>query len=75
MALTPEQLDALMGMLSKTRAEEATCEECAAQLAEFAEAHLSNLSIPERLEAIGHHLALCGECREVYEALLNAMED
>jgi uncharacterized protein with PIN domain len=74
MTLSHEQTKKLLGMLSLTRGEEADCGDCLKELATFAESELEGKSVPERLEAIEHHLALCGECREEYEALLAALK-
>lgn len=75
MVLSREQIDALLHMLSLTRSQEPTCDECAKQLAEFAENHLAGRSVPDGLEAIEHHLELCGPCREEFLVLLKALED
>ncbi len=75
MAFSREQLEALIRMVSLTRSEEVTCDECLKDLAEFAENELVGKSVPEGLRAIEHHLAVCGECREEYEALLAALKD
>ena len=75
MSLSREQIDALLGMLSLTRQDELSCDECVKQLAEFAENHINKKSVPEWLAAIEHHLELCGECREEFEALLKALDD
>ncbi len=44
-------------------------------LAEFAERSLEGKPIPEALQAIQHHLAICAECQEEYEALLTALTE
>ena len=74
MALSRGQIKELIRTLSLTRAEEPTCDECLKKLGEFAENELEGKSVPESLRAIEHHLALCGECREEYEALLAALK-
>ena len=73
MSMSREQIDALLGMLSLTRTTEPTCEECARDLAEFVEHQLTGKPTPEALEAIEHHLRLCGECHEEFETLLAAL--
>jgi hypothetical protein len=74
MALSKEQLEVLLNSVSLTRSDEATCDGCLQGLAEFAERSLAGKSIPESLRAIEHHLSLCGECRQEYEALLAALK-
>ena len=73
MAFSKEQLGALFKMLSLTRSEEPNCDECLNKLAEFAELEMQGKPTPEALEAIEHHLELCGECREEYDALMAAI--
>jgi uncharacterized protein with PIN domain len=75
MALSREQMEALLRSLSLTRQEEITCDECLKEVAEFAENELQGKTVPESLEAVAQHLLLCGECREEYEALLRALGD
>jgi len=75
MKLSKEQIDHLLEMLSLTRPGELTCGQCARQLAEFAENHLEGKSLAAGAEAIEHHLKLCGDCREEFQALLRALEE
>lgn len=72
--LSKQEIDGLMRLIGLTRDEEINCEQCLARVAEFAEQELAGKSIPQGLEAVQHHLALCGECREEYEALRRALE-
>jgi uncharacterized protein with PIN domain len=74
MELSKEQIDALLNSVSLTRPAEATCDECLRDLAEFAERSLSGKSISDGLRAVEHHLSICAECREEYEALLAALK-
>ena len=74
MNLSPDQIKALLKMLALTRAEESTCAECLKQMAEFAECKLQGKPVEEGLQAIEHHLAICGECKEEFEALMRALE-
>ena len=75
MALSRREIDALINTVSLTRAEELTCDECLKGLAEFAEHSLQGKSVPEGLQAIEHHLAICAECQEEYQALHTALKD
>lgn len=74
MALSRQEIDALMKAVSLTRTDELTCDECLKELAEFAEHSLQGKSVPEGLQAVEHHLALCEECQEEYQALLAALK-
>ena len=61
-------------MLSLTKHQELSCDECFSRMAEFAENALADQSVPEDLKAVEHHLALCGECEEEFRALLAALK-
>ena len=74
MALSKEEIAELLRLIGLTRDEEIDCERCLALVAEFAERELASLSVPAGLEAVAHHLAICAECCEEYEALLQALK-
>jgi len=73
MELNYRQIKDLMFLLSITREHELNCNECLDKVAEFAECSLAGKPMPDALEAVRHHLTLCAECREEYEALLKAL--
>ncbi len=78
MPLSKHEIDELIRLVSLTRDAEITCEQCLALVAEFAEHVLAGQTVPQGLEAVEHHLSVCGECREEYEALqatLQHMDD
>lgn len=75
MPLSKEELDGLMRLISLTKDSEINCEQCLALVSEFAEQSLAGKSIPDGLRAVEHHLSICAECREVYEALQRALQD
>jgi len=75
MSLTPEQIDAVLGMLAETHAEELTCDECAARIAEFVEQNMFGKCAPEVVQAVENHMKLCGDCREEFEALREALRE
>ncbi len=74
MSLSKKQIDGLMRLVGLTKDDEINCEQCLAVVAEFAEQQLSGKSIAEGLQAVEHHLSICGECREEYEALLKTLD-
>jgi hypothetical protein len=61
-------------LIGLTRDDEIDCERCLALVAEFAEQELAGRPIPTGLEAVAHHLSICAECCEEYEALLQALK-
>jgi hypothetical protein len=74
MSLSKEEIDGLMRLVGLTKDEEINCEGCLAFVAEFAEREQAGRSIPAGLEAVAHHLSLYAECRDEYEALLQALK-
>ena len=75
MPLSKREIDELMRLLSLTRENEINCEECLSLVAEFADRQLAEKSISEGLKAVEHHLSICAECREEYQALQKALRN
>jgi uncharacterized protein with PIN domain len=75
MPLSKKNLEVLMRLVGLTRDSEINCEQCLAQVAEFAERQLQGKTISESLKTVEHHLSICAECREEYEALERALQD
>lgn len=74
MTLSPKEIDDLLRLVGLTEDREINCEQCLALVSEFAERQLAGRSIAEGLTAVEHHLSICGECREEYEALRRALD-
>jgi predicted anti-sigma-YlaC factor YlaD len=74
MSLSKKQIDGLMRLVGLTKDDEINCEQCLAVVSEFAEQQLSGKSINEVLQAVEHHLSICDDCREEYEALLKTLD-
>ncbi|MEM1303622.1 MAG: hypothetical protein AAGG46_01925 [Planctomycetota bacterium] len=74
MALTSDQIKAMVGMVAGTRNDEITCDECLAGMAEFAEMELAGREMTAAMQAIRDHLDFCPECEEEYQALLAALK-
>jgi predicted anti-sigma-YlaC factor YlaD len=75
MPLSKKQMEGLMRLVGLTKDSEINCDECLSLVAEFAEQALAGKPIPEGLRAVEHHLSVCSECREEYEALRRALDD
>lgn len=73
--LSDEQIQLLLKSLALTRDSEIDCGDCQRDLAEFAEAELRGVTIADGLRAVEHHLAICSECCEEYEALLRVLKE
>ena len=74
MSLSKKEIDGLLRLIGLTRDDEIDCERCLALVAEFAERELAGRSIPAGLETVAHHLSICAECREEFEALLQTLK-
>ena len=75
MPLSKKELDGLLRLIGLTRDNEISCQQCLALVSEFAEQSLAGKSISDGLKAVEHHLTICVECREEYEALQRALKD
>ena len=75
MPLSRKQIDGLMRLVGLTEDSEINCEQCLEVVAEFAELQLAGKSISESLKAVEHHLSICEECREEYEALQRTLDN
>jgi len=73
MNISEDQIQALLEMLTLTKDNEVSCDECLQSMAEFAETTLTGKTVTEGLQCIEEHLELCGECREEFEALKSAL--
>lgn len=70
---TDEDLRVLAGVLRLTRPDELTCDEWLDRVGAYAEARAAGGPPPAGAELIDHHLEICPECREEFEALLAAL--
>lgn len=74
MRLTRDQIGNLKNMLLSTRDEEINCNEFLDHVVELAERQLEGIPVAKGLESVAHHLTLCVECREEYDALLKVLK-
>lgn len=70
---TTEQIKNLATVLLKTRPSELTCDEWLAEIAPYAEALVAARGLPSNAAAVEHHVDICPECKEEFEALLSVM--
>ena len=75
MSLSKKEIDGLIRLLGLTKDDEIDCDRFLSLVAEFAEQALAGKTIPKELKAVEHHLSICAECREEYEALQQALKD
>ncbi len=60
----------MIDMISNTREEELSCDDVHARIAQYADMALAGENVDEFLPLVSHHLDMCPDCREEYEALL-----
>lgn len=73
MNLEPETLKRMVRDVLTTRPDEVGCDECFEQLDRFVEMTLAGKSAAESLPLVQDHLSRCRDCREEFEALLEAL--
>jgi len=66
-------LKKMVRMVLATREEEIGCEECFEQVDRFAELVLDGKPAAEAMPLVQDHLEKCPDCREEFEALLEAL--
>jgi hypothetical protein len=71
--LNPEDLGKLTRALGMTHEEELVCDECFEELDRFVQMELAGLDAAAAMPFVQDHLKKCGDCREEYEALLEAL--
>lgn len=68
-----DELGHLVRAIARTREHEIGCDECLEQVDRFAEMELSGLNAAEAIPLVRDHLDKCVDCREEFEALLEAL--
>lgn len=74
-SLSKNEIAELMRLVVETRDVEINCEQCLALVAEYAERQLVGKSNDAALKSVEHHLTICAECREEYNALRATLVD
>lgn len=75
MKLTTDILKKMVRSVQMTTQQEIGCGECFEQLEQFAGMKLKGKAPEEAMPLVQDHLKKCNDCREEYEALLDAMEE
>ena len=71
----PDQIiHRLISRLENTRADELSCDEVFALVDEYAEASQGGADVGKLTPLLRHHLEMCQECEEEYEALIQVLE-
>ncbi len=71
---TSEALHKMLHMIDQTQEEEYSCDEVYQLLDQYAEAVERGEDTAQLMPLVKHHLDLCRDCHEEYEALLNILE-
>ena len=74
MKLTKDILKNLIQAASKTHEDEIGCDDCFEKMHEFAEMKLAGKSAEKAMPLVEDHLKRCGECKEEFEVLLEALK-
>lgn len=74
MKLDKSVLKKLINSVQKTHSDEIGCDECFDALHEFAEMKLRGKEPEKAMPLVQDHLDKCGECREEFYALLDAIK-
>lgn len=74
MKLSKDVLKKLISKIPYTHEAEIGCDECFDELHTFAEMELEGKSPAKAMPLIQEHLDNCGECRQEYQALLEAVK-
>lgn len=74
MNLNVDVLKKLVASIATTRSDEIACDECFDQVDQFAAQILKGKPAAEALPLVQDHLDRCGDCREEFEALLEAVK-
>jgi hypothetical protein len=69
----PQRLKRLVRGIMTAHPDELGCDECFEQIDRFVEMTLDGKSADEALPLVQDHLERCSECREEFEALLDAL--
>ena len=61
-------------MVKMTKSEEIGCDDCFDEMNEFAEMELAGKSPERAMPLVEEHINRCRDCKEEYEALVEAMK-
>lgn len=75
MKIQPETLKKLLIKISNTRPDEIGCDTCFQELDRFADMLKNGEEPATIMHLVQHHLEMCGNCNEEFEALLLALEE
>lgn len=71
---SPNLLQKLLRMLSLTRPREISCDEVYELMDHYVELQTRGENVQALMPLVAHHMQICPECREEYEALLQIIK-
>jgi len=71
--VNPEKLKKILRIIAETRDEELNCDRCFTEMNRFVDLLIEGKKPEEAMPLMKHHLDMCGECHEEFEALFAAI--
>ncbi len=71
---SPQAMQKLLGMVERTRGDEYSCDQVHELIDQFAEAVMRGGDAAKLMPLVQHHLDMCPDCREEFEALLRVLQ-
>ena len=71
---TPQTMQKMLGMIERTRDDEYSCDQVHELMDQFAEAVARGQDAAQLMPLIRHHLDMCPDCREEFEALMRILQ-
>lgn len=75
MKLSSDELQALLHLVGETRPDEIDCDEFLSRVAAYVDASIPALPTDASYDDLRHHLRVCPECLEEFEALVEGLRD
>lgn len=73
MTISNDQTKSLLSYVAGTRSDDIDCDRCFDHMAEFVEAELAGVAVPEALRKVERHLSQCACCADEHNALLEGL--
>lgn len=71
---SPRLMQKMLGMVGRTRADEYACDQVHELMDQFAEAVMRGEDAAKLMPLVQHHLDMCPDCREEFEALMQILQ-
>jgi hypothetical protein len=71
---SPQAMRKMLGMIERTRDDEYSCDQVHELMDQFAEAVLRGQDAAKLMPLVQHHLDMCPDCREEFEALMRILQ-